>query len=85
MRAKHIKRKKRIDNSIHSYFSSWYNCNGKYSKNKIHCSCPLCTEKTRNKSKGKHRYTSNINYKPSDRRKIESINSNIKDYLDNNY
>ena len=39
MRAKHIRRKKRKCMSIGI---SWYNCDGKYSKGKIHCGCGLC-------------------------------------------
>ena len=46
MRAKHIKRKKRIT----SHYSGsdtypYYKNDGSYSKNKIHCSCPLCSAK----------------------------------------
>lgn len=39
-RNKHIKRKKRICNN---YGFDWYNCDGMYSKGKIHCSCKMCT------------------------------------------
>ena len=53
MRAKHIKRKKTI---VHSWKwwgdSEYYQHDGMYSKNKIHCSCSLCSEKARNG--GKH-------------------------------
>ena len=46
MRAKHIKRKKRIV----SHYRAWdeypyYKHDGMYSKNKVHCSCPLCKSK----------------------------------------
>lgn len=46
MRAKHIKRKKAIiDNIWHwdEYGYTFYAHDGMYSKNKIHCSCPLCS------------------------------------------
>ena len=68
MRAKHINRKKNI---VHNW--KWWGDNpeyylhdGMYSKNKIHCSCPLCSEKSRNG--GKHVKTiqeikSNISFK----------------------
>ena len=45
MRAKHIKRKKRIVSHWHWFESGYYPHDGMYSKNKIHCSCPLCKDK----------------------------------------
>jgi hypothetical protein len=61
-----------------------YNNLHQYSKNKIHCSCPYCSPRTRNK--GKHRngknYSPSINYKPSDKRKIDSMNYEIENYED---
>ena len=47
MRAKHIRRKKSI---VHNWKwwgdnPSFYPHDGQYSKNKIHCSCPLCKAK----------------------------------------
>ena len=46
MRAKHIKRKKRIASHYPgSDIYPYYQEDGMYSKNKIHCSCPLCKEK----------------------------------------
>lgn len=46
MRVKHIKRKKNIT----AHYRAWddypyYQFDGMYSKNKIHCSCPLCKSK----------------------------------------
>lgn len=43
MRNRKIARKKRIDRAIHYYLKPWYDCDGKYSKGKIHCSCKMCT------------------------------------------
>ena len=43
MREKHIKRKKRITQFYYDW--EYYLVDGKYSKNKIHCSCPLCRGK----------------------------------------
>ena len=42
-----------------------------YSKNKIHCSCPICSIKTRNKGKRRHKtkagnFCRSINYGKSD-------------------
>ena len=47
-----------------------------YSKNKIHCSCPDCSAKTRNKGKRRYRkgnYNRALNYKTSDLRKIMAM------------
>lgn len=45
-----------------------------YSKNKIHCSCPLCSAKTRNKGRrDRKNYAPSINYKISDQRKIDRL------------
>lgn len=53
MRAKHIKRKKTIVLNWRWYGDfPYYKHDGMFSKNKIHCSCPLCSEKARNN--GKH-------------------------------
>ena len=47
MRAKHIHRKKKIAKLYYGW--GYYRIDGKYSKGKIHCSCPMCSEKTKNK------------------------------------
>ena len=62
-------RKKRLAET-HSWNRDfpWYNNLHEYSKNKIHCSCPMCSEKTRNKGrrvKGPI-WAKSINYKHSD-------------------
>ena len=38
-------RKKNIVESFYGY--TWYNNLHQYSKNKIHCSCPMCSAKTK--------------------------------------
>ena len=45
MRAKHIKRKKRIVSHWKWFEDGYYPHDGMYSKGKIHCSCPLCKAK----------------------------------------
>lgn len=43
-------RKRRIDSEVYCYLSDehrYYSNLHQYSKNKIHCSCPLCAAKTR--------------------------------------
>ena len=55
VRAKHIKRKKRITSHYHGADTyPYYPHDGMYSKNKIHCSCPLCKDKA---FYGKHLFT----------------------------
>ncbi len=61
-------RKKNI--AEHNHKSSWYDNLHQYSKNKIHCSCPLCSAKT-------SKYGNTPNYKHSDELKIESTNSKL--------
>lgn len=48
MRAKHIKRKKNIVKNIYRW-DHYYPHDGQYSKGKIHCSCPMCNQKTRHR------------------------------------
>jgi hypothetical protein len=47
MRAKHIKRKKAIVSNWSWFANGYYPYDGMYSKNKIHCSCPMCATKTK--------------------------------------
>lgn len=82
-------------NIAHSYslfaFTGWYDNLHQYSKNKIHCSCPMCAAKTNTsilKSKGpvdrdgcrptgtNHRYGKK-NYCISDKKQIDRLNSDI--------
>lgn len=56
-----------------------------YSKNKIHCSCPWCSPRTRNK--GRHRNTKNyapsINYGRMDKRRQMAMDDDEKEYYEN--
>lgn len=71
-------RKRRIARQIFSYAHSetfeLYDNLHQYSKNKIHCSCPSCSAKTRNKGrraqKTAHGWNPSKNYKHSDLRKL---------------
>lgn len=78
------KRKRRIDRQVHWFCGSWYSNLHQYSKNKIHCSCGMCMSKTRNKNRRvRSNYLPSINYKHSDKKKIDSMNSQIIDFLKN--
>lgn len=81
MRAKHIRRKKRIASR---YWRAdeypYYPHDGMYSKNKIHCSCPLCRAKTNNKnSKWKSGNGEVKNWKHSDLQKLQILHDQIVD------
>lgn len=83
------RRKQKISRSI--YYSSpyssgdFYNNFHQYSKNKIHCSCPLCSTKTRNKGRRRTKhpgnYSPSINYKIQDLRTQLSMDDMEKDFF----
>lgn len=77
-------RKRRIDHAVSypfyyrgcekTYNIGFYDNLHQYSKNKIHCSCPMCSAKTRNKGNSKNKgMARSINYKISDLRKIQKL------------
>ena len=77
--------KRRIAREIYRYWKrygtdddnwEYYNNLHQYSKNSIHCSCPACSSKTRNKGRRRYKagnYAPHINYKASDLRKMISM------------
>ena len=96
------KRKRNIDmfsnywaKKVNDPFTFWldgYRCGfydnlHQYSKNKIHCSCPWCSPRTRNK--GRHRNTKNyapsINYGMMDKRRQMAMDYDIKNFENENY
>ncbi len=84
---KKAKRKKNISDGywrdhIHSYYDNLH----QYSKNKIHCSCPMCSQKTNNKGKRRLKpgnYLPAKNWKHSDLVKISSMKQSEKEYYNN--
>lgn len=77
-------RKRRIDRAVFYPFyyrgtycgehMDMYKNLHQYSKNKIHCSCPRCSAKTRNKGTKVHKgMNPGINYKISDLKKIQKL------------
>ena len=69
-------RKRNITRSWHLN-QEYYDNLHQYSKNKIHCSCPLCRAKT---AKNKQVYGSGAkNWPISDKRKIEEMDDQILD------
>lgn len=83
------KRKRKIDVNIHNggwsglnYSHFWYDNLHQYSKNKIFCSCHMCSAKTRNKGKRRHlygNYAPNINYSIMDLKKQQSMDNDEKE------
>lgn len=79
-------RKRKLDKDVCWYsrdrsYGRYDNLN-QYSKNKIHCSCPMCSSKTRNKGSSKHKGMSpTINYKISDLRKVQRMDQSEAEYL----
>ena len=75
--------------SENSWQSYWYvKHRGCLNKQSIYCSCPCCTRKTRNKGHRRHKhkrtypnYYPALNYKVSDKRKIESLKEKEKDFI----
>ena len=55
-----------------------------YSKNKIHCSCPMCSAKTRNKGHRRKRknYAPAINYTMMDLRRQMFMDESERDYYE---
>mgnify|MGYP003571264896 CR=1 FL=1 len=68
-------RKRNLDRALDTgtYHHDWYDNLHQYSKNKIHCSCPLCAEKTNNKHI-KNSWLPNTNWSMRDRKQIDKLN-----------
>ena len=80
LRKRRIAREVYYDGDTHPYYNNLH----QYSKNKIHCSCFMCSAKTCNK--GKHRnlhgnYSPSLNYRISELRKQRSMDADERDYF----
>lgn len=78
--------KQRIAKRLYSYDSEfeYYKHLHQYSKGKIHCSCHLCSAKTRNKGKRRAlagNYAPSINYKLSDLKRQIAMDLDEQDYF----
>jgi hypothetical protein len=72
-------RKRRLDRECFRY-SPYYTNLHQYSKNKIHCSCPMCSRKTKNKGRKRLRhgnYDKSISYKMSDLKTQLSMDDHV--------
>lgn len=76
-------RKRRITEEV--YYGGkehpYYNNLHQYSKNKIHCSCPMCSPKTRNKGRrDRKNYMRSLNYKVSELKRQISMDDEELEY-----
>lgn len=79
-------RKKRIAEEV--YYDGkkypYYHNLHQYSKNKIHCSCSMCSAKTRNKGKRRQlhgNYAPSINYRICDLRRFLAMDEDELEYF----
>ena len=75
-------RKKHISDNFwpHATEYPYYDNLHQYSKNKIHCSCPMCSQKSKNKGKrARKNYNPTHNFKASDVRKFEKMDNEIQE------
>ena len=73
-------RKRRIAREICGW--EMYDNLHQYSKNKIHCSCPMCSAKTRNKCKRRGRpgnYSDSVHYSISDLKKVYAMENDLEE------
>ena len=83
------KRKRDIDRELQPIFNNeeglhfwyWYGNLHQYSKNKIHCSCPLCAAKTNNKRGKRCVWAPAVNYSMADRKKQDRMTNDLNDYF----
>ena len=76
-------RKKRLAEEV--YYNGkvypYYDNLHQYSKNKIHCSCPMCSPKTRNKGRrNRKNYQRALNYKLSELKRQISMDDEEFEY-----
>lgn len=73
-------RKRRIAKEVYAFGENWYDNLHQYSKNKIHCSCPICSMKTKGiafgSEKGRHK---GYNYSIKDLKRYEEMIYELKE------
>lgn len=60
----------------HNLYPDYYDNLHQYSKNKIHCSCPLCRAKSNDRNA---KYGSKINWSVSDKRRFDEMEYEIQE------
>lgn len=76
-----VLRKKHLIERLHPSWNGYYDNLHQYSKNKIHCSCPMCSAKTRNKGRrSKHAtWGRSINYRRPDLLRQMSMDQQMRE------
>ena len=78
-------RKRRITKEVYCYSNhdwEYYDNLHQYSKNKIHCSCPCCNTKTRNKGSRRYKsgnYNPAVHYRASDLRRVIEMDEDLRE------
>lgn len=82
-------RKRRLAREIYRPYANlgweYYDNLHQFSKNKIHCSCPYCSTKTRNKGHRRRKagnYNRNLNYKVSELRRLLTMDEEEMEYIE---
>ena len=62
-------------------YGDYYNNLHQYSKNKIHCSCPMCSVKSKNRGRRRKKawYSPTYNWKIADLRKFNKMDMSCED------
>ena len=77
LRKRRIAKEVYYDGKEHPYYNNLH----QYSKNKIHCSCPMCSPKTRNKGhRNRKNYQRALNYKASELKRQISMDDEELEY-----
>lgn len=71
-------RKRKIVNEVYGWSEGWYDNLHQYSKNKVFCSCPMCSAKTNNKGR-KVWGSSRRDWCMMDQRRIDEMEDQILD------
>ena len=81
-------RKRRIAEEVYHNGKEYpyYNNLHQYSKNKIHCSCPMCSAKTRNKGRRRYKsksgnYMRSLNYKTSELKRQMAMDADLEETI----
>ena len=79
-------RKRKISEEVYTHMPgstwNWYDNLHQYSKNKIHCSCPLCSVKTKNKGKRRAKdYNKSFNPPASMQKRIDEMDYEIQNEI----
>lgn len=81
-RRKALNRRALARKIYHYAEEDYYDNLHQYSKNKIHCSCPNCSPKTRNKGRrDRKNYMRALNYKPSELKRQIAMDEEMIEYM----